>query len=449
MPVLSSVDAKKRSSHGGLDMETSDGLYSIANTVGLKNEADRVVEPLKGESGKFLSGGWISDSMDVLNAMDYGVVGMLKGKTFSEGVHNRESFSDSDSLGRYGVAGKIAGFVADVVVDPMNLIAPLKVLKLLGAGARFTKLDKLASPLIGRLAGGDVTVMASDGARATVTQGANPLVDGVRKLFQWDYGSSKQSFESFSVARGLSTEKAHQATKIFSSVSELPPEVKSKMLRHADDGTVRFVTEAEIKRDFTGNAQASVLNLKAFMDDMDAKLIAEGGISKEHLIDNFLTQEYDGVIKAKAASPNGAGKGSSLFKSRKDMTAEERAALGPVENADVVIAATLAKKQKLYQNSVVANSLRGFSATEDDLIREIATGRFTKQEVDKLFKQVPDNTQFKTRAREFELKSAIGETGAKIKPVLDLVRSCGKSAYCFIENPYEGESIEFKMDEDF
>jgi hypothetical protein len=35
-----------------------------------------------------------------------------------------------------------------------------------------------------------------------------------------------------------------------------------------------------------------------------------------------------------------------------------------------------------------------------------------------------------------------------IKPVVDVVRASGKSAYCFIENSYEGEAVEFKMDED-
>lgn len=35
-----------------------------------------------------------------------------------------------------------------------------------------------------------------------------------------------------------------------------------------------------------------------------------------------------------------------------------------------------------------------------------------------------------------------------IKPVLDAVRGCGKTAYCFIENEYKGEAIEFKMDDD-
>jgi hypothetical protein len=35
-----------------------------------------------------------------------------------------------------------------------------------------------------------------------------------------------------------------------------------------------------------------------------------------------------------------------------------------------------------------------------------------------------------------------------IKPVLDTVRTSGKTAYCFIENEYKGEAVEFKMDDD-
>lgn len=35
-----------------------------------------------------------------------------------------------------------------------------------------------------------------------------------------------------------------------------------------------------------------------------------------------------------------------------------------------------------------------------------------------------------------------------IIPVLDIVRESGRTAYCFIENGYEGEAIEFKVDGD-
>jgi len=35
-----------------------------------------------------------------------------------------------------------------------------------------------------------------------------------------------------------------------------------------------------------------------------------------------------------------------------------------------------------------------------------------------------------------------------IQPVLDAVRASGKTAYCFIENDYAGEAVEFKKDGD-
>ena len=35
-----------------------------------------------------------------------------------------------------------------------------------------------------------------------------------------------------------------------------------------------------------------------------------------------------------------------------------------------------------------------------------------------------------------------------VKEVLDVIRASGKSAYCFIENLYEGERVEFSLDGD-
>lgn len=35
-----------------------------------------------------------------------------------------------------------------------------------------------------------------------------------------------------------------------------------------------------------------------------------------------------------------------------------------------------------------------------------------------------------------------------IKPVIDVVRASGNTAYCFIENEYTGEDVEFKLDGD-
>lgn len=79
--------------------------------------------PVVGENpNKIFSGGFISDTFDVLSALQYGVSGVLKGKSFKEGVETRQSFSDKDSLGSMGVPGIVAGTIADIAVDPFTYV---------------------------------------------------------------------------------------------------------------------------------------------------------------------------------------------------------------------------------------------------------------------------------------------------------------------------------------
>ncbi|MFA5365422.1 MAG: hypothetical protein WC325_09615, partial [Candidatus Bathyarchaeia archaeon] len=84
----------------------------------------------EGEKPKeIFSGGFISDIFDVLNAAQYGVVGLLKGKSFSEGVKTRQSFTDDDALGDKGIPGMIAGIALDIAFDPLTYIAPATIVK--------------------------------------------------------------------------------------------------------------------------------------------------------------------------------------------------------------------------------------------------------------------------------------------------------------------------------
>ena len=108
---------------------TSDDLYDLAVQSGLKNQADTILAQKGEETNQIFSGGWISDIFDALNALQYGVVGMLKGKSFIEGLRSRESFSKQDSLGDYGIPGMIAGMLLDIAVDPLTYIAPWTLLK--------------------------------------------------------------------------------------------------------------------------------------------------------------------------------------------------------------------------------------------------------------------------------------------------------------------------------
>ena len=124
------------------DLGTSQGLYNTAVQSGLQPQADTILAT-KGEQPKnIFSGGFISDIFDTLNTVDYGVVGMLKGKSFSEGVKTRQSFTDQDALGSEGLSGAIMGTILDIAVDPLTYIAPWTVLKKVPG---LTKLAKVAS----------------------------------------------------------------------------------------------------------------------------------------------------------------------------------------------------------------------------------------------------------------------------------------------------------------
>jgi len=107
-----------------VDLGTVEGLQKTAEATGLGEEARRILAS-KGEKPKeFLSGGFVSDVFDVLNALQYGVTGVLKGKSFTEGIKTRQSFSDKDALGDFGLPRTIAGIALDIAVDPLTYIAP-------------------------------------------------------------------------------------------------------------------------------------------------------------------------------------------------------------------------------------------------------------------------------------------------------------------------------------
>ena len=74
------------------------------------------------EPKKIFSGGFISDIFDTLNALQYGVTGLLKGKGFAEGVKTRQSWSDQDALGDEGIPGMIGGLALDIASDPLTYV---------------------------------------------------------------------------------------------------------------------------------------------------------------------------------------------------------------------------------------------------------------------------------------------------------------------------------------
>ena len=138
------------------DLTTSEGLMKLAEQKGLKEEAKKVLE-VKGEKPKEIySGGFVMDIFDTLNAIQYGVTGLLKGKSFSEGVKTRQSFSDKDALGDYGLPGAIGGIALDIAVDPLTYVPVIGLGKVALKGikgiAKVTGRVAVKAPVVGTAA---------------------------------------------------------------------------------------------------------------------------------------------------------------------------------------------------------------------------------------------------------------------------------------------------------
>lgn len=133
-------------------LDSTSGLKARAQVAGLGDRAAKITEPREDQKEIF-SGGVISDIFDGLNALQYGVAGVLKGKTFSEGVKTRQSFTDKDALGDKGIPGIIAGLAIDIAIDPLTYISPVSVFKKIPGAVK--ALDA-TSKAVGKTRAGDI-----------------------------------------------------------------------------------------------------------------------------------------------------------------------------------------------------------------------------------------------------------------------------------------------------
>src|SRR3990167_6925284 len=182
------------------DTKSSDGLYNLAVQNGLQGQADRILESQAGEShNKYFSGGFISDTFDVLNTLQYGVAGMLKGKSFLEGIKTRQSFSDKDALGEYGLPGVIGGIALDIAVDPLTYISPFTALR------KIPGVAKAGTALKNIIFGSKVTKAIDTGGDIAktyqATKGGTAVGKYLAQKFKWMAGADPVFKETFE--RGL------------------------------------------------------------------------------------------------------------------------------------------------------------------------------------------------------------------------------------------------------
>lgn len=143
-PAVSALNfAKSTTTVTKADLQTLSGLMQTAEQFGLGGRVEETLQKKGEDPKKIYSGGFISDIFDTLNVLQYGVTGVLKGKTFIEGVKTRQSFSDKDALGDNGVPGMIAGIALDIAVDPLTYIPIVGQIKALGKIGTAIKASKV------------------------------------------------------------------------------------------------------------------------------------------------------------------------------------------------------------------------------------------------------------------------------------------------------------------
>lgn len=331
------------------DLGTVEGLQETARQAGLGGEAERALAT-KGEKPKeIFSGGVVSDIFDVLNAAQYGVVGLLKGKSFSEGVKTRQSFTDQDALGNFGLPGVIAGIALDIAADPLTYVAPVSILRKVPGVIKAAQATKqaiiktrlgqsLGSRFIYRF-GQDPVYRAMDEKRIkNIGVGISNLLETVRPITKLDAADQRIIAE------------ARKAGEL----EQLTPELLEKA-KPAFDELDRLGQEA---------VEAGLLRKETYEENV-GRYIAR------------LYRKHEAPEIGKIKVPPGAEKKPlridlSRFKQRKDIPENVREAMGEILEAGYPTAKALVQLKGAVENA------KFFREVNTKFAREVIEGGFEK-----------------------------------------------------------------------
>jgi len=345
------------------NLDTSTGLYRTAVDSGLKREADNILRQNAGEeTKKIFSGGFISDAFDVLNAMQYGVVGMMKGKTFMEGVKTRQSWTDQDALGDLGLPGVIGGTILDIAFDPLTYIAPLTVIKHIPGAVK-------AGKAISKAAVGERVAKLGKADKALKLTRLKETREGGTKVGKLLAEKVVYGFGVDPVYRHLG-ERMHKsigeanmtAVNIARKLSKFDTETAQKLIRRTADGTVKRVPLAELKKTLSPEEFEIVQEGWKALDDYGRQAVKLGLLSKRKFEEDFgryLKNSFK-VYEKEKRKGSFFGKAKAKVTGFKDKKTAEEFAGGYLKSLD----ATEAKK--LYPKAFDGNklSLKGLSTDE-------------------------------------------------------------------------------------
>ena len=342
-------------------LDSSSELYNQAVRSGLKDDADRIATQLQGEKPKeIFSGGLISDIFDGLSAMQYGVTGLLKGKSFSEGVKTRQSFSDKDAFGDNGIPGIIAGIALDIAVDPLTYIAPATILKKIPLLSKLLKGGK-------ELAFGKMTEKAIEGGEAGRTfqslEGGTNTGRFLADKFSYMFGKDpnyKEAFEKMTKNIGVASTNFAEISK---GLSELTDEVASKILTKDKTGRIARIGIEELRKTLSPEDFAKVEPAWDKIDELGKQAVDVGLLSKEKFEDNigeYIKNAYTDYELAKSKNLFGFKKiGVKGIKSRVEgLTSEQMRKLGQIDNPAYLVFKSTFDLMKDVENAKFFNEVK-------------------------------------------------------------------------------------------
>ena len=360
------------------DTKSSAGLYNLAVKSGLQKEADRILAQKGEDSKRIFGGGAISDLFDTLNMVDYGVVGMLKGKSFSEGVKTRESFTKQDSFGKYGIAGTIGGMLLDIAVDPLTYINPL------GVARKIPAVNKAM----------DVASEAAKTSRVGKYLG---------ERFVWMFGVDPVFKETFERMTKNTVVGDMNIGKVIQGVIDLPEEKAIKLL--AKDKTGRFIRKPleELTKEFTEDELFNVAKAYSILDDMGKQAVDLGLLSKgkwEENLGEYIKNAYDKFEKKEGGLFGSISTKIKGIKKRKDLTPEQIAELGQIDkpafllfksmvdlNHDIETAKLLKETAERFGSDVVQE---GFEQIPKTASRGMLAGKYVPSPMAKYINEIEE-----------------------------------------------------------
>jgi len=286
--VSGSIAGQRRGSN---DLKSADGLYRLAVEGGLKDRADSILASQQGEKTKeIFSGGFISDTFDVLNALQYGTVGLLKGKTFSEGVKTRQSFTDKDALGDKGLPGVIAGTLLDIAFDPLTYIAPTTIVKKIPFATKLLKGAKEA--VFGKTVLKEIVESASSKAQGVTrlfedTEGGTKLGRYLSSKLVYMQGADPIFREGFERSAKNTVVSVQAFADMGKFVSNMAPETAAKILTKDKEGRFLRANINELQKVLNPEEFGVVSKFYNDIDSLGKEAVDLGLLSKkkyeEHL----------------------------------------------------------------------------------------------------------------------------------------------------------------------